>query len=185
MSEFHRVDVAGCEDMMMVIEGHNNRIVEWTHTPGDYDSYDMNWTLDNGVEWCVEGKDRRVNFKTGEEQYTTTYSTVMLNYEKYFNLLDNYCSTGEMPGYVADYTDGIIFYSLLKLPYEEIRDCVNEALEYKERTGKEKWNKWCGWFNIEKQTLNPGNKKRQLRLLLPIPNENNKYGKILKRNVKQ
>lgn len=178
MSIFHNVDVAGCEDMMGVIMGHNNKIVSWSHTPGEYDSYDMSWTLYNGTEWSVEGKDRRINFKTGKPQYITTYDSIMLNYEKYFKLLDNYNVTGELPGYVADYTDGVVFYSLLNLPYEEIKESVEDA----KNTGK--GNKWCGWFNIEKQTLRPGNTKRQLRLLLPIPSIENNYGKILLRDVK-
>lgn len=181
---FHNVDVAGCEDMMGVIMGHNNKIVNWTHTPGTFDSYDMDWTMDNGTKWCVEGKDRRINFKTGKPQYIDTYKTVMFNYEKYFNLMKNFTVTGELPGYAADYTDGVIFYHLLHLPYDEIERDVNEAITCKATTGKEIWNKWCGWFDIEKQTLAPGEKKRQLRLLLPKPSIENKYGKILLRDVK-
>ena len=44
MLDFHRQDIEGCNYIMNVVSSYFPE-VEWTHTEGEYDRYDMDWTM--------------------------------------------------------------------------------------------------------------------------------------------
>ena len=64
MSIYHKVDVEGCEYAMSIINQYEHNIVNSTHTTGETDRYDIDWTLANGNKIIVEHKDRRIKYNT-------------------------------------------------------------------------------------------------------------------------
>ena len=184
MNEFHMADLKGCNYAMDIIMSHPTNIVSWTHTGGDYDSYDMNWLIKrkDGTHYTarVEGKDRTTNFKTGNPQYTYTYWTVMFNIEKYEELMKNWDEKGwgAYPVYEASYTDGVILYHLPKLPTEEIKETFKEAREGAAK-GERINNKWVHWYWLPDTSINTKKYSWKPRLDLPKPDDKNKYGKML------
>lgn len=176
MSKYHTADVKGCQRAMDIINQHPNKIEKSYHTEGEKDRWDMCWTLNNGIKWEVEGKDRTYVKPT----YITTYDSVMYNYEKYFNQMKRLENNPDIrQGYLASYTDGVVFYNLSKLPYEEIREDVALSLMANQESGDYINGKWCKWFDIKTSTVAYGKVKKQLRLVFPLPNEENNLGKIL------
>ena len=182
MSTYHQQDIDGCDYTMSVIMQNENRILSWSHTPGEFDKYDMDWTCESQFEGgpdyhCqVENKDRRWPWKTeydedGNEisvqdydqpKFTSSFSSQMFNYEKYEDMTERYPLTKQVPLYTAGYQDGVWVCDLRKLPKEKIYTDVEDG----------------GWRvkkRIKKQTMNANaNKISQYRFLIP-----NNYGKIL------
>lgn len=171
MSEFNRVDVAGCNYTITVIEPYLNTTVTWEHTSSsqgdEYCVYDLDGTSEKGYEYILENKDRRVNYKTKQPQYFNTYSTIMFNIEKYEQMMPISHSTGKIPLYAADYTDGVAICDLRRIPKEKVHKPINEG-------------GWMGKRNISKTTVNDTAKKEQLRFFIPkgyftfFPVDNNK-----------
>lgn len=184
MSEYHIQDIDGCDYTMSVIKSYDNRITSWSHTEGEYDKYDMDWTCDSKFEgrpefYCQdENKDRRYGWKTDYDengnkvrvknydrpQYLSTYSSQMFNYEKYEPMMERYEQTRQVPIYTAGYLDGVWICDLRKLPKDLI---------YKDR----KDGGWRIYALIEERTMDGQSKKVwQPRFLIP-----NEYGRILKK----
>lgn len=181
MSEdiFHTTDLKGCEYAMSIINEYENNITSSVHTPDIKDRYDIDWTLSNGERVKVEGKDRKVNFKTKEPQYVSTYSTIMFNIEKYENMMKVYEEDNVYPVYAASYTDGVVLYGLPRLPQKEIMEQVKDVADTYRATGERKNTYWVGWYLINETTVENSKKKWQMRLKLPKPTWENNYGKIL------
>ena len=181
-SAFHTADLDGCEYAMSILNQYENNITSSYHTEGEKDRYDMDWTLNDGTKLRVEGKDRKVNFKTKEPQYVNTYPTIMFNVEKYENMMSTYEQDDIYPVYAASYTDGLVLYGLPRLPREEIEAEVKDVAETYNATGERKTTKWVGWYLINKTTVEESEKRWQIRLKLPKPTWENNYGKILWRD---
>lgn len=179
MSEYHIQDIDGCDYTMLVIMSYDNRITSWSHTEGEYDKYDMDWTCDSKFEggpefYCQdENKDRRYGWKNedgkmvrdyGNPQYLSSFSSQMFNYEKYEPMMERYKQTGQVPIYTAGYQDGVWVCDLRKLPKEKIYTDVEDG----------------GWrvkLSIKGQTMSASSSKReQYRFLIP-----NDYGIMLKK----
>ena len=178
-SAFHTADLNGCEYAMSILNEYENNITSSYHTEGEKDRYDMDWTLTDGTKLRVEGKDRKVNFKTKEPQYVNTYPTIMFNVEKYENMMSTYEVDDIYPVYAASYTDGLVLYGLPRLPREEIEAEVKDVTDTYNATGERKTTKWVGWYLINKTTVEESEKRWQIRLKLPKPTWENNYGKIL------
>lgn len=178
-SAFHTADLNGCEYAMSILNEYENNVISSYHTTGEKDSYDMDWTLSDGTKIKVEGKDRKINFKTKEPQYVNTYSTVMFNVEKYERMMAAYTEDNIYPIYAASYTDGLVLYGLPRLPQKEIMEQVKDVTDTYNATGEMKNTYWCGWYLINKTTIAESEKKWQIRLKLPKPTWENNYGKIL------
>lgn len=179
MSEYHIQDVDGCDYTMSIIMSYDNRITSWSHTEGEYDKYDMDWTCESKYEgrpefYCQdENKDRRWGWKKegkkmvrdySKPQFLSSFSSQMFNYEKYEPMMERYKETGQVPIYTAGYQDGVWVCDLRKLP---------EDLIYK----KEEEGGWKVKCSIKEQTMNAdSSKKEQDRFLIP-----NDYGRILKK----
>lgn len=175
MSSFHQQDIDGCEYTMSVLRGRLN-IINWKHTEGDYDRYDMDMsaiTISTGElhHICDENKDRRYGWKYDDDgnasidydkpQYISTYSSQMFNFEKYETMMDNYEQTGDWQGYTAGYLDGVILFDVATLPKDKIYTELKD--------GGWKVYKW-----IREKTMD-GRTEKVLQPRFLIPNE---YGTI-------
>ena len=129
---------------------------------------------------------------------------LILNFDKLEFLINEYEKSNHnyLPVYTSTFdknnTKVIVWYSLNKLPYSEIKQCydeltvkLNDRIEYLQDLGEEPnkynlshiTNKWCTLEWIRKVYEDKNSPViPQIRLLLPLPNENNKYGKIMKIN---
>lgn len=151
MSLFNKVDVNGCDYTMEVLAHHFNTDIQWVHTStslnDEHCKYDMDWTS-NSYQYAVENKDRRINWKTKEPQYYSTYPTVMFNIDKYNYLMDLYHTTGKIPLYTADYADGVVVFDLRTFP-ENCKEIWKEERE------------------IQKTSVMGGEKIKQDRMMIP------------------
>lgn len=175
MDKFNEADIKGCGYAMDIVCSYPNFIERWEHTSYSKERWDMEWYTPV-TTFSVEGKDRSLNYRTGEPQYISTYDTVMFNVEKYEVLMDRWRSTGKWPLFLSSYADGVIIYSLPMLEEEEIRTCIEECRNNPQERIK---NKWCSWFRIRETTVEDSPMKWQLRLTLPKPSPLNGYGLIL------
>ena len=176
-SSFSQQDIDGCNYTMSIIMNYENRIISWTHTPGEFDKYDMDWLCESKYEGTPnyhcqdENKDRRWAWKIengvavrdyDKPQYISSFSSQMFNYDKYEPMMERYKETGMKPIYTAGYQDGVWICDLRNLPTELI---------YK----NEEEGGWKVKRPIRARTMDSdAPKKRQDRFLIP-----NNYGKIL------
>lgn len=151
MSKCHEQDLNGCNYMMEVVNSYYPEI-EWVHTGGEFDRYDMDWTATttNGVqvECKVEGKDRRKD-KSGKDIDIETYPSAFINSGKFRYMVNNV----SYPYLLMGFADGVVLYNLKKLPIEEILVDIDDAAKrfvnnrevgyYNQ--GKGISNKWCTW----------------------------------------
>lgn len=187
MSDCHKQDIEGCNYIMNVVSSYFPE-VEWTHTEGEYDRYDMDWTMSTTggkiIECKAEGKDRRKN-KYGEDINIDTYPTAFLNSAKFRYMVNHF----KNPYALMGYSDGVVIYNLKKFPYEEIIDDIveaslafgNKSYEWKTEVKINDWTKW-------KYVWNPARKKKnwELNVELPIPPKDEKIkGVTVLKNVKQ
>lgn len=179
-SRIHQQDVDGCNYTMSILT-KDLRITDWTHTEGNFDKYDMDWTAttDEGEKMCImdENKDRRYGWKTicengvkirvkdyDKPQYLTSYPSQMFNFEKYEFLMEKRNETGAEIAYTAGYLDGVWMFDLATLP----RDLIYKPI-------KEGGWKIMVW--VEETTMDGYSvKKLQPRFLIP-----NQYGDCYKR----
>ena len=170
MLDCHKQDIEGCNYIMNVVSSYFPD-VEWTHTEGEYDRYDMDWvittTAGKSVECKAEGKDRRKN-KKGEDIRTRSYPTAFLNSAKFRYLVTNF----KNPYALMGYSDGVIVYNLKQLPFREvIEDIVEASLAFGDESytweNEVKINEWTKW----KYVWNPARKRKnwELNVELPIP----------------
>ena len=176
-SKVHQQDVDGCDDVMCVLE-KRLRIVACSHTEGDFDRYDMDWTAitDEGSEMsiAVENKDRRWGWMYDDDgnaerdydkpQYSSTYDSQMFNFEKYEYLMELRNKTGAEIGYTSDYLDGVWLFDLKTLPKEMIYKPAKEG-------------GWKIMVLVREKTMDGRTEKKlQPRFLIP-----NQYGDFYKR----
>lgn len=125
----------------------------------------------------------------------------MFNFDKFEHLLNEYEASNYtlLPVYTSTFDKNnnkvIVWYNLQNLPYSEIKQCYDELkqklddrIKYLEDLGEEPnkynlkhlTNKWCCIEWIKKVYEDPNSPKiPQVRILLPLPNEYNKFGKIM------
>lgn len=190
MSEWHEQDVNGCTYIMNIVNSYYPEI-EWEHTGGDYDRYDINWTVTttngNKVECKVEGKDRRKD-KNSKEINMEDYPSAYINSGKFRYMVSNVTR----PYLAMGYTDGVLMYNLKKLPVDEIivdiddavkRFVDNSEVEYEDR-GKGINNGWCSWNYV----WNPAKRRKGWELNVNLPtrkDDREKYNGItvMRKNV--
>lgn len=174
-SVYHQADLDGCEKAFNIINQYPNYITSWTHTPGEKDSYDiqMTCTYADGLvrEEEAECKDRQKPLYTLEyfKKNGVMYEMDKLN--KQFQRLYQ-----EIPQHFINSTvdNYVIWYYVDTLPIQEIVKCYKEALATKQN------NKWCFWSWQYPKTYDPTcEKKRILKVILPFPDDNNKYGTVI------
>lgn len=129
---------------------------------------------------------------------------LMFNFDKLEYLMNEYEKSKHslLPVYTSTFDKNdnkvIVWYALNKLPYSEIKQCydeltvkLNDRIKYLEDLGEEPnkfnlshiSNKWCCVEWIRKVYEDKNSPViPQIRLLLPLPNEYNQYGKIMKIN---
>lgn len=129
---------------------------------------------------------------------------LMFNFDKLEYLINEFEKSNHslLPVYTSTFDKNnkkvVVWYNLNKLPYPEIKQCydeltqkLNDRLKNLEDIGEEpnKYNlshisnKWCTleWIRKVYEDINSPVIPR-IRLLLPLPNEYNNYGKIMKIN---
>jgi hypothetical protein len=184
---WHKQDVEGCKYIMDVVSSYYPDI-EWEHTGGDYDRYDMDWTATttngNKVICKAEGKDRRKD-KNGNDVNINTYSNAYLNSGKFRYMMNNV----KHPYILMGYNDGVIIYNLRKLPVDDImNDLVDAAnrmmMHYDDFKDKRCIDyKWCSWNYV----WNPALKRKdwELNIKLPIKDREEYKGITVLKDVKQ
>lgn len=174
-SIYHQADLKGCEIAYNIINQYPNYITSWTHTPGDTDGYDiqMTCTYPDGLvrEEEAECKNRE------EPLYTLEYmkkNGVMYEMDK-LNKQFQRLYQGIPQHFINSTYDGyVIWYYVDTLPIQEIIKCYKEALATKQN------NKWCFWSWQRPKTYQPTcEKKRILKVILPFPDDNNRYGTVI------
>lgn len=174
-SIYHQADLKGCEKAFNIINQYPNYISTWTHTPGETDSYDiqMTCTYPDGLVRAEEAecKNREEPLYTLEFFKKNGVMFEMNKLNKQFQRLE----LGIPQHFInSTYDDYVIWYYLDTLPISEIRKCYNEALATKQN------NKWCFWSWQRPRTYEPFcEKKRILKVILPFPDDNNKYGTVI------
>jgi hypothetical protein len=150
-----------------------SKIVETIKMP-DKCSYDAIFINSSREELQVEIKDRTINYKTKQPQYTYTYPTVMFEVDKYNKLIKE----TKHPVYCATYTDGVILYDLKKmnnLYKEEIEENVNEAKQALQEGKTSYSNKWATIKPTPRKTVLNQTKIHQVKLQFPIPKKEENF----------
>ena len=175
----HAVDVAGCESIMQTIMEYPNSIVSWTHTPGEYDEYDMEWvsitSSGEEIRYRVEAKDRDMAM----DRFRTAY----VRENKFSSMVQE---TERIPVVACGYHDGVLVWQLNYLPLREImEDIADSKKRFSETRHKGesivKYNKWTEWRYVWNKALKKH--RWELNVTLPIYKENKRGFKRLKKHV--
>lgn len=168
----HEIDLKNTSEILTTVS-HYYPDIEFTHTTGSYDRFDVEWTVTTteGVKECSGEAKLRKGKRM--EQYPNSY----LNSGKWRWLLEN----KKNPYALIGYDDGVIMYRLKALPKYEILKDVIELAKKSDELPEEKpkgfvcpENRWARWEWV----WNParGRYGWELNVKLPIWNRNDYKG---------